>query len=61
MLVYYANGGMTLSDVVKMNRKKFFWFIKRLRQEKEAENKAIEERVKNVKSGRRSKSSRLIG
>jgi hypothetical protein len=44
------NGGMTFSDVQRMRRRDFEWFLKRLVEQKEKENKAMEKATKTGKS-----------
>jgi hypothetical protein len=36
------NGGLTYSEVRKMRKRDFLWFLERLRKQKERENKEIE-------------------
>ena len=38
--MYYTKGGVTLEQAENMKRKKFLWFLKRLRKQKVNENKA---------------------
>jgi hypothetical protein len=40
-LIYNYNGGLSLSDVKKMRKKKFIWSLKRLAKQKKDENEAI--------------------
>lgn len=41
-LIYGLNGGLTASEVKKLRRKDFNWFLERLRKQKENENQEIE-------------------
>ena len=41
-MVYGMNGGVSFSEVQKMRRKDFIWFLERLRKQKERENQEIE-------------------
>lgn len=53
-VLYGMNGGMTFSDIQRMRRRDFEWFLKRLVEQKEKENKAMEKATKTGKgtSGR---------
>lgn len=51
-LLYGMNGGMTWQDLKTMRRRDFEWFLKRLSDQKERENKEIERvRGQGTKTG----------